>query len=156
MSRLYSFGAGSFTGLAFVLAVLLPLAVPDGVLADAGSTCSAQCQSSCSAQCNGDPMCMQYCLSQCGGTCCQSQCGSDPNCPTSCCQAVCGNDPVCQQSCLSIAAKCMPDNCTMRDSCKMLGKNDCGELTSCGLADGCVDLCTCQPLNLNCDCQQKK
>ncbi len=91
MSRLYGFGVGSFIGLALVLALLLPLAVPNDVLADAGS-------------------------------------GPPP-------------------------AGCMPDKCTLRNTCQKLGKKDCAELTSCGLDTGCVDVCSCQPSGANCDCQ---
>lgn len=85
------------------------------------------------------------CASQCA-----SQCSSYP--PGSPEYQDCYN--TCMYQCMMLA-KCDPAKCAFRKECTMLDKTQCGELLNCGAADGCVNVCSCQPSGAGCDCQQK-
>jgi hypothetical protein len=112
MSRLYSLGTWSFSSVAIALAVLVPLTVPEGALADSGQTCYENCQSSCYNQCGNDPNCIEQCMGPCGGSCCVSACNGDPNCMYNCCAEVCGNEQTCLQNCQAKGG-CAGDNCSI-------------------------------------------
>lgn len=78
MVRLYSLSSWFCTCVAIVLAILVPLVVPEDVFANAGN----DCYSVCSETCGTDSSCMSSCMS----SCCQSMCmgSSDPNCVADC------------------------------------------------------------------------
>ncbi len=106
MSRLYTLGTWFCTSVAMALALLVPLAVPEGALADSGQTCYANCQTSCYNQCGNDSACIQQCMGQCTGPCCASACNGDSTCQSTCCQEACGGDSTCLQNCLAAASQC--------------------------------------------------
>lgn len=91
MSRLYSAGTWSFGSLAIALALLVPLTVPEGALADAGSTCGQSCQSTTNIECGGDPKCIAQQMGPCTGSCCSGACNGDSSCDATCCSEACGS-----------------------------------------------------------------
>lgn len=104
MDRMYSLASHLFGYLAFALAVLAPLTVPQNVLADSGTTCLSGCMNRCSAQCNGDPACIGNCMGPCqagcnAGTTCGQQCNGDSTCVTACCQSACNGNQTCVTNC---------------------------------------------------------
>ena len=105
MDRFYSLASRLFGYLAFALALLAPLAVPQNAWADSGSDCAMGCGDYCAAQCGSDMMCSMSCNSACNSGCsCSQQYPGDPSAQAACCQTACNGDPSCVTSCSSALA----------------------------------------------------
>ena len=110
MDRFCSLASHLFGYLAFALAVLAPLAVPQNAFADSGSDCA----SACSAGCNGDTTCMMNCSSVCSDGGCNARCYGDPSCEATCsnCISQCNGNSTCQANCAGAISGWSPFWCS--------------------------------------------
>lgn len=132
MSRLYSAGTWLFSSLSIALSLLVPLAVPEGALADSGGSCFSSCETSCNELCGSDQTCYEECLGSCLEPCCVSSCNGDPSCQLFCCQENCEGDQDCISECQGKGG-CAGDNCSIPNNpCNPLWWPNCpNTITNC-------------------------
>ena len=168
MDRFYSLASRLFGYLAFALAVLAPLAVPQSGFADSGSDCAMGCGTTCSAQCDpSDMTCMMNCMASCNADCsagntCAQTCGGDSACQAGCCQTACNGVPGCVASCTSFVAPPVPAICPgllIFDLCGRFDNDPINGPTNCPIYRGCGNaarncICLWDGANQDCSCPQ--